>query len=63
MKAINLDAQLSNADWCKQTWDIPDITTEEQLKAYLKRKHITWGHFKVLPAYQGWLNRVKEPKP
>ena len=60
---INLDENIENADWTKQTWDIltdedgNEIETEDDLKRYLRRQGISYTEFKKLPVYQGWLNR------
>jgi hypothetical protein len=54
---LNLDADPMNADWTKQTWDLP-YTDAKSLREYLKASGQTVEHFKQLPVYR--LN-VKKP--
>ena len=49
---INIDKNLLNADWTKQTWDLLDISSKEDLLEYLERKNISVEHFKELPIYK-----------
>ena len=51
MKRINIDAELHNADWTKQTWDLPPIDSQE-FKDLLKSWGITMEDFKKLPVYK-----------
>lgn len=52
------DRDLRNADWTKQTWDLP-IDDVETLRAHLKAQGTTVRHFKSLPVYR--LNVGKLP--
>ena len=47
--AINIDADLENADWTKRTWDLP-YNNEEELKEGLGKER--YEQFKKLPAYR-----------
>jgi hypothetical protein len=58
MIRINLDADLANADWTKQTWDL-GIDNVEDLRAWLQRTGSTVEAFKALPVYK--LNVGKLP--
>lgn len=51
------DAQLSNADWTKRTWDIYDIHSADQMRSYLKATGSTVEAFKKLPVYKATINR------
>ena len=51
------DAQLSNADWTKRTWDILGINSVEEMRAYLKSTGSSVEAFKKLPAYSATVNR------
>jgi hypothetical protein len=59
---ISVDENAANADWTKQTWDLPAHSVEE-LRAYLRARKIDVAHFKTLPVYTlnvnkpglGWL--------
>ena len=44
---INVDADLTNADWVKKTWDLP-YKSEEELKEALGDRY---EEFKHLPVY------------
>jgi len=48
---LNIDANLENADWTKQTWDLPAIDSQE-FKDLLKSWGITMEDFKKLPVYK-----------
>lgn len=52
------DRDLLNADWTKQTWDLP-VHTLVGLREYLKGRGMTPAQFKKLPVYQ--LNVQKLP--
>jgi hypothetical protein len=56
---INLDADLRNADWTKQSWDLTGIHSVEALRAYLKSQGMSVAAFKHLPVYR--LNLRREP--
>lgn len=47
---LNIDAQTMNADWTKQSWDLPCETLHE-LRVYLAETNTTVEHFKTLPVY------------
>lgn len=49
---INLDAEPENADWAKRTWDLPDITSADDLRKYLDDVGMTVAAFKRLPVYR-----------
>ena len=53
---LNIDAYPMNADWTKQTWDLPAKNVDE-LRAYLKASGQSAEHFKALPVYK--LNATK----
>lgn len=52
------DRDLTNADWTKQTWDLP-ATSLPALRAYLKGIGVSVQTFKKLPVYQ--LNLARYP--
>ena len=62
---LSPDAMTENADWTKQTWDLP-VHSVEELRAYLEARDITVEHFKTLPVYTlnvekpglGWLKQL-----
>ena len=58
MLTLYPDADLSNADWTKQSWDL-GIDNVEDLRAWLKRQGMTVAAFKALPVYK--LNAGKLP--
>ena len=51
MPVVNIDANLENADWTKQSWDIPAHSVKD-LRAWQKRQGMTIAHFKRLPVYR-----------
>jgi hypothetical protein len=48
---INIDADPTNADWTKQTWDL-GVDNVADLRKLLKQQGTTVAHFKTLPVYQ-----------
>jgi hypothetical protein len=48
MPTIQIDADLENSDWTKQSYDLP---TGKELDDLLKIMGITMTEFKKLPAY------------
>ena len=48
---LHPDADLSNADWTKRSWDLP-IHDAEGLQRWLAAKGVTLAHFKTLPVYR-----------
>lgn len=56
---LNIDAELINADWTKQTRDLPPEDSEE-FKALLKASGMTLAQFRKLPAAKG---KQPESKP
>jgi len=48
MPVIQIDADLENSDWTKQSYDLP---TGEELEKLLLSMNITMTEFKKLPAY------------
>jgi len=53
---LNIDADLTNADWTKQSWDLPKYGSKE-FKKWLVDSGMTLDDFKKLPVYQ--LNKEK----
>jgi hypothetical protein len=51
MGVFNLDADLHNADWTKQSWDLPPYKSAEFLSA-IKASGMNLATFKALPVYQ-----------
>ena len=47
MAVIEIDADLENSDWVKQSYDLP---TGKELDSFLKRINMTKAQFKKLPA-------------
>ena len=54
---LNLDANPMNADWTKQSWDLP-CNDVKSLRAYLKAGEQTVAHFKELPVYKLNVDKV-----
>lgn len=54
---VNLDADISNADWTKQTWDLVGIDTVPKLRAWLKSTKMSAAAFKRLPVYHFNVNK------
>lgn len=48
MVLINIDSNLENSDWTKQSNDLPE---GKELEEYLKSIGMTMDEFKKLPAY------------
>jgi hypothetical protein len=48
---ILLDKELHNADWTKQSWNLPPYKSEEFMKQ-LKLNGMTLENFKKLPVYK-----------
>jgi uncharacterized coiled-coil DUF342 family protein len=48
---IPLDKELHNADWTKQSWDLPPYKSEEFME-YLKSTGKKLSDFKKLPVYK-----------
>ena len=57
MKVIQIDADLLNSDWAKQSYDLP---TGKELEEFLKLIGMTMDDFKKLPAY--YLPRQRKKK-
>lgn len=55
MKTIQIDEDLENSDWTKQSYDLP---AGEKLEEFLLTQQITMTQFKKMPAY--YLPREKE---
>ena len=53
---INVDADLANADWTKQSWDLPRDKAE--FLKFLKATGSTVEHFKTLPVYEWNLDKI-----
>jgi hypothetical protein len=58
MLTLYPDADLSNADWTKQSWDL-GINNVEDLRAWLKRQGTTVAAFKALPVYKLNVGKLK----
>lgn len=48
MTIIQIDADLENSDWTKQSYDLPK---GKELEKFLKSQDMTMAEFKKLPAY------------
>ena len=48
MPIIEIDADLENSDWTKQSYDLP---TGKELEDFIKLNSMTMDDFKKLPAY------------
>lgn len=59
VKMIDADADLTNADWPKQTFDFPGITNVDETRRYLEATGTTIEAFKKRPVYK--LNVDKIP--
>ena len=57
-RVFNIDENLDDADWVKQSWDLPEYGTEE-FDAWLKQNGMTLASFKKLPV---WKHRQKKGK-
>ena len=55
-KPFNIDADPMNADWTKQSWDLP-YRDAKSLRAYLEASGQTVEHFKTLPVYRLNVNK------
>ena len=47
---LNIDANLENADWTKQSWDLPKYKSKEFMD-WLESSEMTLAQFKKLPVY------------
>lgn len=54
---IRLDANMGNADWTKQTWDL-GIDNIDDLLEYLQDTNMSPEHFMTLPVYQYNVNKL-----
>jgi hypothetical protein len=50
IKGFSIDADPMNADWTKQTWDLP-ATNLAELMEMLTETHMSADEFKQLPVY------------
>ncbi len=50
--AINLDEDIGNADWTKQSWDMLGVEDEEDLMEHLDKIGMDLEQFKQLPVYR-----------
>ncbi|MGM0420749.1 MAG: hypothetical protein ACQEQG_07095 [Bacillota bacterium] len=48
---LNIDGQPHNADWTKQSWDLPPYRSEKFMKQ-LERMDMTLEQFRKLPVYR-----------
>jgi len=55
--ALMPDQQLHNADWTKQSWDLPWRNVEDA-RAALEARGMSVAHFKTLPVYRLNVDRV-----
>ncbi len=55
---FSIDANLHNADWPKQSWDLLDIDSIDKLRAYLGAHRISAESFMALPVYQANVERM-----
>jgi len=51
IEVVNIDAITENADWTKQTWDLPEYKSKEFMD-WLKFSGMTLAQFKKLPVYK-----------
>ena len=58
---LNIDAVVENADWTKQTWDLPQENSDE-FKALLKASGMTLAQFRKLPAAKGTKPKAQQEK-
>jgi hypothetical protein len=58
MAPIFIDSDPYNADWTKQTWDLPPTNIGE-LRLFLREYEYSVAHFKSLPVY--YMNVDKLP--
>jgi hypothetical protein len=49
--SYNIDSVLTNADWTKQSWDLPEYKSKEFMD-WLKSTGMTLDAFKKLPVYK-----------
>lgn len=49
---INADSDCLNADWSKQTWDLPFEYGSDEFLEWLEGRGVTLAQFKKLPAYK-----------
>ena len=49
MEPVDIDRSLEDADWVKQSYDLPE--KGEELEEFLKSIGMTMADFKKLPAY------------
>ncbi len=49
MEPVDIDRNLEDADWVKQSYDLPE--KGEELEEFLKSIGMTMADFKKLPAY------------
>jgi len=56
MTVIQIDADLLNSDWTKQSHDLP---TGKELEAFLKLQGITMDQFRKMPAYYLPIEKAK----
>lgn len=49
MAPFNLDTDLADADWVKQTWDLP--LTKTEFRRWWQHQDMTAAEFKRLPVY------------
>lgn len=64
---LNIDADVSNADWVKQgVWNLP-VSNAAELYVFLAERAVTVAHFKTLPVYKSnvgrmpWLDDIAQP--
>mgnify|MGYP001612888692 FL=1 len=55
---INIDADINNADWSKQTWDLLNISNKQELLEYLEKTNKSLEDFKKLPAYKFNVDKI-----
>ena len=51
VEPLNIDANLENADWTKQSWDLPKYKSKEFMD-WLKSSGMTLEQFRKLPVYK-----------
>jgi len=54
VETIYPDADLDNADWAKQSWDLPFEPDSPEQAAWCAAHGFTETDFRKLPVYQHW---------
>jgi len=60
LRTINVDEDMTNADWTKQTWDLAFEYGSDEFLEWLKQQNMTLAQFKKLPAYTLGIEGLRE---